>query len=175
MTVAPYDPDQVYASDTIHVPRGCNGTWEIEGRDYQQKIDWKPKGLWWSAGLSWIEWAEDERFSVGGPVYRLTLDRSDLLMITTAEELDRFDMEYGRDRANPLHGPAKRHDKVDWALVAERWSGIEIAPYIGERRFDGPARWYYVWDCASGCTWRPTDIVERVEYLGFWADEEATA
>ena len=41
-------------------------------------------------------------------------------------------------------------------VAAEGWAGIEIAPYIWARRLDGPARWYYGWDAASGCIWDPT-------------------
>ena len=54
---------------------------------------------------------------------------------------------------------------IDWRLVAEEWQGIVIAPYLWERRFDSDARWYYSWDCASGCIWDHRAIA-AIELIG---------
>lgn len=44
------------------------------------------------------------------------------------------------------------HDHINWPMVADRYQGIVIAPYLWSRRMDG-GLWYYGWDCASGCIW----------------------
>lgn len=47
---------------------------------------------------------------------------------------------------------------IDWKAVAKEYDGIEIDPYQYERRFSEGFLWYYGWDCASGCVWRPRGL-----------------
>jgi hypothetical protein len=59
---------------------------------------------------------------------------------------------------------------IDWMRVAEKHEGILIAPYLGERLTEPNEfleshkeewwRWYYSWDCASGCIWNPNAVSE---------------
>jgi hypothetical protein len=53
---------------------------------------------------------------------------------------------------------------INWPAVAAEYDGIIVSPYIWDRRLSGPVRcmWYYPWDCASGCLWRPTKSVEAL-------------
>ena len=54
--------------------------------------------------------------------------------------------------------PASRVKYPDWKLIAQEFDGIEIAPYQWEIRMDYNFFWYYGWDCASGCLWRPKNL-----------------
>ena len=42
---------------------------------------------------------------------------------------------------------------IRWQDVAMDYQGILIAPYQWSLRLDSDFRWYYMWDCASGCIW----------------------
>ena len=110
----------------------------------------KPKGLWISVGGDWKTWCEAERFNLSGVKHRhvvtLTKD-ANLLMITSASELDCFASEYGRR----LYSDSSKTDDIDWSRVSAQHQGIVISPYIWTRRLE--MLWYYGWDCASGCIW----------------------
>ena len=43
---------------------------------------------------------------------------------------------------------------IDWRKVAKKYDGIEINPMIYELRMMALS-WYYGWDVASGCIWKP--------------------
>lgn len=59
-------------------------------------------------------------------------------------QLDPFDHFFG--------GRGLRfHDYMNYGKVAEKYGGIEITPYLWEKRLN--SMWYYGWDCASGCVW----------------------
>ena len=134
-----------------------------------QSVNGKPEGVWWSVGASWMEWCEAEDFCVGGPVAEVTIDLAKVLQVTSVAELDAFHDEFHA----PYPGAAYMGDRhyIDWAQVAAKWDGIEIAPYMWARRLDGAAHtWYYGWDCASGVTWRPSRVVQRVTDVGLWTE-----
>ena len=93
-----------------------------------------------------------------------------MLRIESAEELDDFHARYSympewyKDSA--VLGPAVLTGfgtascwVIDWTAVGKNHDAIVIAPYIWERRLDGPM-WYYGWDCASGCVWNATAVAE---------------
>ena len=134
-------------------------------REYaEQSVDSKPQGVWWGVGASWMEWCEGEEFDVGGAVYSLEVREDRLVTINDADALDAF---HARFAAAAWTGD-RRLRAIDWAKVAEQWDGIEITPYLWERRFDKHAVWYYGWDCASGVTWRPSRVIRSVRYIGDW-------
>jgi hypothetical protein len=108
----------------------------------------KPTGVWYATGDEWLEWCRTDMPGWIRPnLYRLTLDKSRMLIMRTASELRAFTKKYAHPdvlaRHNAMH--------LDWARVANEYTGIEIAPYIYECRFD--LMWYYGWDVASGCVW----------------------
>jgi hypothetical protein len=135
----------------------------------KQDVGWKPFGLWYACGGEWIEWMESEMpewledgqylyevqptYSAGG----LAAGRSGkyvggVLRLTTEEEV----VEFSRTYSN--------FDKVDWHEVASIWDGIEICPYQDDLRLS-MHNWYYPWDVASGCVWRPYGGIERLTLL----------
>ena len=90
-------------------------------------------------------------------MYRIVLDpAAKVLFIRTCDELDQFEAEYGGAKYGAKYGAKIKFSRLgepDWGAVAARYDGIEIAPYVWERRLE--VWWYYGWDCASGCLWRP--------------------
>lgn len=114
----------------------------------------KPKGFWISVEGEddWASWCRNENFrDVDAQVVTevfLTRD-ANVLLLKTAEDLDEITREYGNSPIPELPDFVS----IDWERLAEEYQGIIIAPYIWERRLDGIAKWYYGWDCASGCIW----------------------
>lgn len=94
-------------------------------------------------------------------LYRLTISPDvRLLTIGDTASLDRFHSEY----KIAVKYWTFQTELIDWRKVAERYDGIEIAPYIWERRLE--SRWYHSWDCASGCLWETRGTtVELLEVL----------
>ena len=142
-------------------------------REQRAEAEHKPTGLWVSVEGpdDWAEWCGDSEFM---DISRMMVHEVELspdanvLRITNAAELDAFSdrfVEYFEPSALWTYSPMVRG--VRWAEVAEEWQGIIIAPYLWERRLDGPenARWYYGWDCASGCLWDP-QAVAQIGVLG---------
>tara|TARA_R100000908_G_C3636881_1_gene75038 strand:- start:22 stop:555 length:534 start_codon:yes stop_codon:yes gene_type:complete len=111
----------------------------------EQKINMKPKGLWYGIGNSWIDWVRTEMPEwETEQAYALSLNKSSMLTIRTYEELIEFDKQYSEG------------EYINWMEVAKKYDGIEIAPYISRARFE--ILWYYGWDVASGCIWGPNVI-----------------
>ena len=138
---------------------------ELDPRAYQQEADrfvyTKPRGLWFDADSDWQRWCEAESFATDSFKWRhiLTLDFSRIILLTDKDEIDLFTERYAiADR----YGIA-----IDWPRVAQEFAGIVIAPYCWKRRMADHARWYYGWDCASGCVWDLTAITS-------WSPTEVT-
>lgn len=120
----------------------------------EQEHGFKPKGIWYGIGTSWIDWVrtempewEDEH------VFKLDVNESEMLMIHTLEDLYSFTNKYGgSDRL------------INWNLVANEYGGIEISPYMWRARMDRRTWWYYPWDVASGCIWNKETItnIEKI-------------
>lgn len=130
----------------------------------------KPKGFWYEVNADWRRWCRGEmpHWIEGRYLHRLTLGEERMLNIRSVAELDAFADEYHVSEWVPSHVDGRFFDLdlgVRWDLVAERYDGIEIAPYLWARRLDG-GLWYYGWDCASGVIWNPRGaVVERMRRL----------
>ncbi len=124
----------------------------------------KPRGLWVSVkgDSDWKEWCESGGFRLDTLTCETRVildDNHNILLLSGPGELDAFTMEY---EGIPEY-PGDR--RIDWDLVASRYDGIVIAPYFWQRRMAEHTRWYYGWDCASGCIWNPAAIA-RLEPCG---------
>lgn len=117
------------------------------------KAGFKPFGLWYGFGKSWINWVraempewEEEFFQ---NTFELDLNIEKILTINKDNILS-FTEEY-RDKdeiRKAIFGLC-----VDWGRVAEDYHGIESPKYLSDYRLDNRTHWYYSWDCASGCVW----------------------
>jgi hypothetical protein len=136
---------------------------------------YKPVGFWYEVDGDWRRWATSEmpHWIEGHWLHVVELAEERLLTIQSAAQLDDFDREF-RHREfvsgySERYGPM--HKGIRWSAVAERWGGIEIAPYLWERRLGGPSS-YYGWDCASGVIWRPRGAtVTPAGPVALWADK----
>lgn len=127
---------------------------KITVREAQQPIlAIKPNGLWYSVNGDWELWCSSEMPNWLDRVYvhQVNLGDEKLIRIKSHEDLDAFCARYSAKIVNYI-------SCIDWKMVAEEYDGIEIAPYLHERRLDMNLCWYYAWDCASGCIWRPKGI-----------------
>lgn len=117
-----------------------------------QKSYHKPTGLWYSVGEERKEWCDSEGFRLEqlAHVYELDINLDRVLRITTERELREFTRLYSDETCW----------NIDWEAVAREWDGIEIAPYQWGCRMATATRWYYSWDVASGCLWRPEALRE---------------
>ena len=121
----------------------------------------KPLGFWWEVDGDWRRWCAEESYITHGYLFAVDLGRTEVLRVCDASGLDSFAEAY-RDPVS---------NWIEWHRVARDWDGVEIAPYLRERRMAGHASWYYTWDCASGVVWRPRGVA--LEYLGpWWAEAE---
>jgi hypothetical protein len=125
---------------------------EIKFREKkQQEKGYKPNGLWYGIGPSWVNFVRSEMPTRETEhVFKIDIDESKMKIIRNYEDLLEFEKEY----STPIEGMYSfnnRYRYIDWERVARDYSGIEIAPYISEARMKH--MWYYGWDLASGCIW----------------------
>ena len=126
--------------------------------------NFKPKGFWYDVSLDWLRWLEGENYLnddhwMRPYLYEVFINEAACLTIRDVAELDAFHERYSK-----LMLPGLHLKDIDWDLIAERYSGVEIAPYLWERRLYTGFTWYYAWDCASGVVWRP-DALKDIRLL----------
>ncbi len=134
----------------------------------EREYSYKPAGMWYSAGTSWLEWAGIEMPDmIHDNIDVVEVDTAKMRVITTLPELDAFNQEY-TDRARRLEGLS---GFLDWPKVKAKYGGVEIAPYQWDRRLDTGFMWYYTWDVASGVIWDKSVLLSRKPALR-WDDEK---
>lgn len=147
-------------------------------RNKKQKSDDKPQGLWYGIDFSWAEWCFAEEFDrVGTYIYEIIVNEERILKINNLRQFDAFEKKYRQlphyVKENNLLiktlSDAGLFDAgdygfnffaIDYEEVAKEFGGIEINPYFYQRRLN--TKWYYTWDCASGCVWDRTAVNEVV-------------
>lgn len=136
----------------------------------------KPEGMWYGFGDSWMSWVMSE---VDGSwlqpyVYEVIPKEGKVLRITNEEEFEAFEDKFWgfpehmreqmdrdwkfRDLMMPNHYGMRFINYIDWKRVAEVYCGLEITPYLWEKRLE--SMWYYGWDCESGVIWHKDGIKE---------------
>ena len=125
----------------------------------------KPQGLWLSVEGEddWAHWCASEMPEwVSGRVVTEIVLKPDhgVLCISNLEQFDKFCEDYKYDDCD-----AYSFNQIDWPVLSKRHAGIIIAPYRWERRLERKSRWYYGWDCASGCIW-DLNVIEECKEAG---------
>jgi hypothetical protein len=129
---------------------------------------WKPRGLWVTVPGEddWPSWCRSEDFRTDHITHATEVilrHDANLLHLSSSEGLRVFHNKYSR---MPTYAEGRpdlafmRNGTIDWPEVAKSYGGILIAPYIWEVRLDTHIRWYYSWDCASGCIWDASMVKE---------------
>jgi hypothetical protein len=129
-----------------------------------QRVTYKPKGLWYGFGISWLDWVRSEMPDWEKDyknIFLLDVNDSSILKMSTKEELLDFTKKYSQNSGNYFE-----RNMIDWKLVANDYDGIEINPYIHSARMDEQTNWYYPWDVASGCIWSTGGIrsIKKIEF-----------
>jgi hypothetical protein len=142
----------------LHMTRNAS----LEINDREQKLSDKPNGLWYGIGPSWIEWCLSETEWVHPFVHEVIVNENRILKIDNIEDFEKFESEYQTPNAFLEGFPIPRSSRlsfyINYPKLAEKYDGIEISPYLHEKRLDSV--WYYGWDCASGCIWNTNAIKE---------------
>jgi hypothetical protein len=153
----------------LHYSIGPLGTLRDQDQDSSPDTI-KPSGLWLSVEgeRDWKEWCEAESFRLNQWKVEQEVTLKDdalepmfggrkrgVLHLYSPACLDEFTRLYGKQLM-----PMSRHEWIDWPTVAADYDGLIISPYIHERRMS--LLWYYGWDAASGCIWRPKRVVQSV-------------
>lgn len=125
----------------------------------QRDEDPKPFGLWVSVpgADDWKSWCEAEGFSLNSLNYVSQIilrDNAKILRLSSSSAIRRFTAE------RRVRGSRWNSFSIDWRSVAGEYDGIIIAPYQWSCRMDDECRWYYGWDCASGCIWHASAVKE---------------
>jgi len=119
----------------------------------------KPRGLWLSDedDYGWKEWCQSEEWGLGTLEHATEFELADshgLCVISNVPDLRQFTSLYrGHPVFRGLGGTSLGSHWIDWARVAEKYTGVLITPYHWSARLDLDARWYYGWDVASACIW----------------------
>lgn len=135
---------------------------EINFENKQQNLSPKPTGLWYGINDSWLDWCKSEMphwISKNPIFYEIHLNNENILFLKSENDIINFSKQYGR----PLNNISGNNYLIDWSLVADEYSGIEINPYQYGCRFNLRTFWYYGWDCSSGCIWDKKGINKMIK------------
>ncbi len=130
----------------------------VYGVNQRDRSGDKPYGFWYEVDGSWQDWCASNQadWLEGRWLHKVTLGNERILMITNLADFDAFSQKCGSNEGLPGSFLWPKDYYIDWQQVAEEYDGIEIAPYFWERRMT--CSWYYTWDVASGCIWRPQGV-----------------
>ena len=134
----------------------------IPGEGFRRRD--KPTGFWVSVAgpHDWPAYLSSFGQAVL-PAYRHRIELAPdarILVLDTVDALLGFSVSHG---LSTVWGQAvPPGDAIDWDRVAREWQGIIITPFQHSVRRDPRTRWYYGWDCASGCIWDAAAIASTV-------------
>ncbi len=151
----------------LHLTLKSDFNREIFRGKKSQWVERKPIGLWYGFNDSWINWCLAEQPNWLTPyIYEIVLKEDRIKKINGLDEFDAFEKEYAAsmeldDWFSLTSSFSSRFgaDRINYTkLVTDGYHGIEINPYLWERRLS--RMWYYGWDCASGCVWNKRSILD---------------
>lgn len=132
-------------------------------RDESQRSygTYKPYGVWYSLGASWLDWifknatkeitAEYRDFAILKLreylyFYHLDINKDIIKIIRNWKELDKFTKKYRAESWDDAY--------INWAKVAENYAGIEF--HI--KKESKKSRWYDGYDCYGGVIWNKRGV-----------------
>lgn len=145
-------------------------------QSYETGAPGKPNGLWVSVEGEddWASWCSSEmpEWVNGRAVTEIVLKPdAKILKIESDAQLIAFHHQFGAVPEYELqrYPPRLWAKQPHWKGVSETYAGIIIAPYNWARRLDQDVRWYYGWDCASGCIW-DLSVIEDCKEAGIYGE-----
>ncbi len=141
----------------------------------QKKSTIKPSGFWYGFGTDWLRFCKydlEDRFERTKHAYAVEVDRSNLLIIVTKEDLYNFVKKYSDEQPNQksLVGSHTDMTHINWERVSMDYSGIEFPTYnkFNFRNIEGlPTRVFvsiHTIDAPSGCIW-DSSAVKKITKL----------
>lgn len=123
----------------------------------------KPRGLWVTdeSDISWEKWCAENDFGCGQHRIDLAVtDQANLLWLKTEQDILNFTDQYGKGLSDKMPDYKLA---IRWEEIVSQYHGIMIFPYQWGLRLDDRVPWYYPWDCASGCVWKPKTALQVVD------------
>lgn len=122
----------------------------------QQTTHFKPTGLWYGFGTSWMDFAKTaggiaDMYWNSEYLYEVQIattslnapDSNKVLRMTTYDEMNQFFQQYPAQRAGSFK-------MINWPVIARDFAGIEL---VGDAKSEIGG-----WDIDSGCIWNPAAL-----------------
>ncbi|VVU95389.1 hypothetical protein CPAV1605_1140 [seawater metagenome] len=159
MILEKYPQERIINIDTESV--------DLKNTQQANMYTFKPKGIWYGFGTSWIDWATtifpDD---IGKYYFKLEVDTSKILKISNIEEAVTFNKKYGISSDIKMETgdlellqDLSNKGKINWGEVSKDYAGFELNPYLYDLRADSNFTWLYVLDVASGVIWDSSAII----------------
>ena len=147
---------------------------------YNQKVNgFKPSGFWYSCYNDWYDLTQREDLFQYKYIHQINInsrvltniqnkDTDKLLVIHNLKDFDIFNARYAYIDTNQndteLFGNNIKWQNylVDWDKVSQDYGGIEICPYLKQRKH---YLWYNSFDVASGCIWNIKSIIKNSDLI----------
>jgi hypothetical protein len=125
-----------------------------------KKYSFKPEGLWYGIGSSWLDWVDANMPSWRQKyIHELHLNMSKILQVNKDMSFREFEDKYGVGFYKT--GNRQVVSDIDWVAVQkDGWYGVEIMSPWGVF-----GSWLNPWDASSGCVWdkRAIQKIELIE------------
>jgi hypothetical protein len=110
----------------------------------EQQPWFKPKGLWYGIGSSWIDWVREEmpRWEKEN-IFEIEINMENMLILDSGKDIDEFTEEFEHSNLIGFH-------TIDWGKVSLQYGGVEITK---KGMWEGLFKWMDTWDVPSGCLW----------------------
>lgn len=138
----------------------------------------KPAGLWITdySDESWLSWCSTHDWYCHKHIHEIELKAdANILSISDKHQFRKLVADYGQTYAKAFGRKVRpgsllniHLDLIAWEPVIEKYDGILIFPHFLE--FHLEYTWYNMWDCASGCLFRPTKCIAKMTYKGMVED-----
>lgn len=127
----------------------------------KQNNSFKPLGLWYGIGTSWIDWVRgnmpDWEYD---NIFEIKIDESKILKINNIKILKEFTSEYNVS-LDDTKLSSSNFKLIDWSKFCVCKGGIEIDPFIITSLYD---IWISTWDVESGCIW-DDDVIYKISKI----------
>lgn len=143
------------------------------GKVYKQsKNGIKPSGFWYSCYNDRYNWTQIEGMFQHKYIHKININskvltdienknKDKILVIDNINDFDIFNRRYGHLDKND-HNMKWKNYLVTWDKVSKDYGGIEICPYLTQRKH---YLWYNTFDVASGCIWNTKTIINSSELI----------
>jgi len=149
----------------MYVHYATNKIENLEPREYQQRIFWKPSGLWLSKDDAWMNWCQDNGFATfdTDTHYKHQIEISKnakLYKINSLESLVECVQEYNRDWLDMID------DEYD-GIIFDNYQQVKRELCDNQKLFhENKYIWFLGIDIDSACVWNTSILkVTSIEHF----------